>query len=176
MNNTKRRKSDFSNQKLEKNTKLKNLVKNFFLRSFSRPLALKKLDELIFKYFLPTFVITFFISLFVIVCQFLYVWMDEIVGKGLDWPTIFEFLFFLVSYKIPMALPLAVLLASLMTYGNLGEQYELVVLLVPEQFESLVLFVPEHLETFVPGLIFVLEQFESAVLFVPEQFESCVVC
>ena len=95
MNNTKRRKLDFSNQKLEKNTKLKNLVKNFFLRSFSRPLALKKLDELIFKYFLPTFVITFFISLFVIVCQFLYVWMDEIVGKGLDWPTIFEFLFFL---------------------------------------------------------------------------------
>lgn len=128
MNNTKRRKLDFSNQKLEKNTKLKNLVKNFFLRSFSRPLALKKLDELIFKYFLPTFVITFFISLFVIVCQFLYVWMDEIVGKGLDWPTIFEFLFFLVSYKIPMALPLAVLLASLMTYGNLGEQYELVVI------------------------------------------------
>lgn len=89
---------------------------------------MKKLDKLIFTYFLPTFIVTFCISLFVIVCQFLYVWMDEIIGKGLDWFTIFEFLFFLISYKIPMALPLAILLASLMTYGNLGEQYELAVI------------------------------------------------
>ena len=96
--------------------------------SISNLLSLKKLDKLIFTYFIPTFFITFFISLFVIVCQFLYIWMDEIIGKGLDWTTIFEFLFFLVSYKTPMALPLAVLLASLMTYGNLGEQYELVVI------------------------------------------------
>lgn len=107
-----------------------NTVNTKWYESFSlfNLLGLKRIDKLIFTYFIPTFLITFCISLFIIVCQFLYVWMDEIIGKGLEWSTIFEFLFFLVSYKIPMALPLAVLLASLMTYGNLGEHYELVVI------------------------------------------------
>lgn len=89
---------------------------------------MKKLDKLILGAFFPTFILTFFICLFVLVLQFLFVWMDEIIGKGLENRVIFEFFFFLCSSYIPMALPLAILLASLMTYGNLGEHYELVVI------------------------------------------------
>lgn len=89
---------------------------------------MKQLDKLILGTFLPTLVLTFFICLFVLVLQFLFVWMDEIIGKGLDTLVIIEFFFYLFSSHITIALPLAVLLASLMTYGNLGEHYELVVI------------------------------------------------
>jgi lipopolysaccharide export system permease protein len=54
--------------------------------------------------------------------------MDEIIGKGLEWITIFELFFYLAAFLVPMALPLATLLASLMTYGSLGENSELVVI------------------------------------------------
>lgn len=89
---------------------------------------IRRLDKLILGAFFPTFILTFFICLFVLVLQFLFVWMDEIIGKGLETMVIIEFFFFLCSSYIPMALPLAILLASLMTYGNLGEHYELIVI------------------------------------------------
>jgi lipopolysaccharide export system permease protein len=74
------------------------------------------------------FVITFFITLFILVMQFMWVYIDDMVGKGLETIIILELLFFAMANLIPMALPLAVLLSSIMTFGNLGENYELVAL------------------------------------------------
>lgn len=69
---------------------------------------------------------TFFISLFILLMQFLWKYIDDLVGKGLEWYVIAELLFYASSTFVPMALPLAILLSSLMTFGNLGENYELV--------------------------------------------------
>lgn len=80
------------------------------------------------KSFMGPFIATFFISMFVLLMQFLWRYIDEIVGKGLDISVIAEFLFYVSATLIPMALPLAVLLASIMTFGNLGENYELIAL------------------------------------------------
>ena len=69
---------------------------------------------------------TFFISIFVLLMQFLWKYIDEMVGKGLEWTVIAKLLFYVSGSLVPMALPLAILLSSLMTFGNLGEHYELV--------------------------------------------------
>jgi len=69
---------------------------------------------------------TFFISIFVLLMQFLWVRIDDIVGKGVEWHVIVRLLFYVSASLVPMALPLAILLSSLMTFGNLGEHYELV--------------------------------------------------
>jgi lipopolysaccharide export system permease protein len=71
---------------------------------------------------------TFFIALFILLMQFLWKYIDDLVGKGLDTYTISQLLFYASATFVPMALPLAVLLSSLMTFGNLGEHYELVAL------------------------------------------------
>lgn len=76
--------------------------------------------------FLGPFVMTFFITIFVLLMQFLWKYVDDLVGKGLDWNVIAQLLFYASATFVPMALPLAVLLSSLMTFGNLGEHYELV--------------------------------------------------
>ena len=72
------------------------------------------------------FIATFFITLFVLVMQFFWLWIDDFVGKGLDAGTILKFVWYQSAVLIPLALPLAVLLSSLMTFGNLGETFELV--------------------------------------------------
>ncbi len=69
---------------------------------------------------------TFFISLFILDMQFLWKYVDDLVGKGLEWQMIAKLLFYASSTFVPLALPLAILLSSLMTFGNLGEHYELV--------------------------------------------------
>ena len=69
---------------------------------------------------------TFFISLFILLMQFLWKYIDDLVGKGLEWYIIAQLLFYASSTFVPLALPLAILLSSLMTFGNLGEYYELV--------------------------------------------------
>jgi lipopolysaccharide export system permease protein len=69
---------------------------------------------------------TFFIALFILVMQFLWKYVDELVGKGLEVPVLLELLFYASSTFVPLALPLAILLSSLMTFGNFGEHYELV--------------------------------------------------
>jgi len=86
----------------------------------------KKLDKLIIKAFIGPFVATFFITLFVLIMQFFWLWIDDFVGKGLDAGTIMKFIWFQSAVLIPLALPLSVLLSSLMTFGNLGESFELV--------------------------------------------------
>lgn len=75
--------------------------------------------------FLPVFVMTFFICLFIVLMQFLWKYIDDLVGKGLDISVIGELFFYAALTMVPMALPLAILLASLMTFGNLGEKFEL---------------------------------------------------
>jgi lipopolysaccharide export system permease protein len=71
---------------------------------------------------------TFFIAMFILVMQFLWRYVDDLVGKGLEWSVLLELLFYASLQVVPMALPLAILLASLMTFGNLGENYELTAL------------------------------------------------
>ncbi len=87
---------------------------------------IKKLDLLIVKSFVGPFIATFFITLFVLVLQFFWLWIDDIVGKGLDFLTIGKFIGYVSATLVPLALPLAVLLSSIMTFGNLGERFELV--------------------------------------------------
>lgn len=87
---------------------------------------LKKLDLLILKAFIGPFVATFFITLFVLVMQFFWKYIDDLVGKGLDLFSILKLTSFVTVTAIPLALPLAVLLSSIMTFGNLGESFELV--------------------------------------------------
>ncbi len=87
---------------------------------------MKKLHKLVIKSYLGPFVITFFLALFVILMQFLWKYIDDLVGKGLQWYIIAELMFYASATFVPLALPLAVLLSSLMTFGNMGERYELV--------------------------------------------------
>ncbi len=75
--------------------------------------------------FLPLFLMTFFICLFIVLMQFLWRYIDDLVGKGLEMHVIGELFFYAALTMVPMALPLAILLASLMTFGNLGERFEL---------------------------------------------------
>ena len=87
---------------------------------------MKKLYQLILKSFLGSFIFTFFIVIFVLLMQFLWVYVDDLVGKGLSFKIILELFFHASVTFVPMALPLAILLASIMSFGDLGEHYELV--------------------------------------------------
>lgn len=86
---------------------------------------IKKLHWFVLKSFLPLFAMTFFIVLFIVLMQFLWKYIDELVGKGLSVDVLGELFFYAAVSMVPMALPLAILLASLMTFGNLGEKFEL---------------------------------------------------
>lgn len=86
---------------------------------------MKKLDLFVLKSFLGPFIMTFLIVLFVLVMQFLWLYIDELVGKGLSLGVIFEFLGWGSATLFPLALPLATLLASIMTMGSFGENNEL---------------------------------------------------
>ena len=88
-------------------------------------LRVKKLDIFIAKQFGLLFAGTFFISLFVLMMQFLWKYVDDLIGKGLSMEVLAQFFGYMSLMLIPQALPLAILLASLMTYGNLGESSEL---------------------------------------------------
>lgn len=86
---------------------------------------IKKLDLYIFKNFITLFAGTFCISLFAVMMQFLWKYVDDLVGKGLGMDVIGKFFFYAAETLVPTALPLAVLLASLISFGNLGERLEL---------------------------------------------------
>ena len=88
-------------------------------------LRIKKLDIFILKSFLVLFAGTFFICLFIFMMQFLWRYVDELVGKGLEVGILAQFFFYSALTLIPLSLPLAILLAALMTFGNFGERYEL---------------------------------------------------
>jgi lipopolysaccharide export system permease protein len=88
----------------------------------------KKLDKLLIKAFIGPFIATFFVTQFVLIMQFLWKYIDDLVGKGLDMFTVAQLLFYMSATMVPLALPLAILLSSIMTFGNLGESFELVAL------------------------------------------------
>lgn len=88
-------------------------------------LRIKRLYTYVLQTFLPLFLMTFGICLFIVLMQFLWRYIDDMVGKGISISILAEMLFYAALSLVPMALPLAILLASLMTFGNLGEQLEL---------------------------------------------------
>ena len=86
---------------------------------------MKKIDKLLLSSFLPPFVVTFFIALFVLIMQTLWVYIDDIIGKGASFGMILEFIFYRSISLFPMALPIAILISSVMVMGDLSERYEL---------------------------------------------------
>jgi lipopolysaccharide export system permease protein len=88
--------------------------------------VIKKLDILIIKSFIGPFVAAFSISVFVLTMQFFWLYIDDLVGKGLDFPTIGKLVGLVTLFWIPTALPLSLLFSAIMTFGNLGESFELV--------------------------------------------------
>lgn len=89
---------------------------------------MKKVDKLILQAFLGPFSLTFIVVVFIFLTQYLLKYLDDFVGKGLDAAVYAELIFYFSINMIPVSLPLSVLLACLMTYGNLGEHFELTAL------------------------------------------------
>jgi lipopolysaccharide export system permease protein len=87
---------------------------------------MKRLHWYVLKTFLGPFVLTFFICVFILLMQFLWKYVDDLVGKGLTWDIMAELLFYASFGLLPFAFPLSMLLASIMSFGELGENYELV--------------------------------------------------
>jgi methionyl-tRNA formyltransferase len=86
---------------------------------------MKKLDQFILKSFIGPFFAILAITIFILVMQFLWLYIDELVGKGLEFKVILEFPMWGSCQVLPLALPLATLLSSMMTFGAMGENYEL---------------------------------------------------
>ncbi len=86
---------------------------------------MKTLHKFILKSYVGPFVMTFFIAMFVFFMMFIFKYIDDFVGKGLSFKILSELFFYFSLTTVPMALPLAILLSSLMTFGNLGEHFEL---------------------------------------------------
>jgi lipopolysaccharide export system permease protein len=86
---------------------------------------MKKLHLLVISSFAGPFVMTFFIAQFILLMQFLWKYIDDLVGKGLDTAVIVELLFYTSANLVPLALPLAILVSSIMTFGNLAEHFEI---------------------------------------------------
>ncbi|MBK8881851.1 MAG: LptF/LptG family permease [Bacteroidales bacterium] len=86
---------------------------------------MKKVDAFVLKSFIGPLIFTFFIVLIILILQFLWMYVDELAGKGLDFKVVSELLYHFAMTFVPTALPLAILLASLMTFGNMGEFFEL---------------------------------------------------
>ena len=89
---------------------------------------MKRLHLFLIKSFLSPFIATFFITIFLLLMQFLWKYIDDLVGKGLVFTQIAELIFYASARFVPLAIPIAMLLASVMVFGKLGENYELVAL------------------------------------------------
>ena len=87
---------------------------------------MKKIHLLILQAFIRPFVVCFCIVMFVLLMLFLFKYIDDLIGKGFEWYVILELLWYAAATNVAMALPLSMLLSSIMTFGNLGESYELV--------------------------------------------------
>ena len=89
---------------------------------------MKRLHLFLIKSFLGPFIATFFIAIFLLLMQFLWKYIDDLVGKGLEFTQIAQLLFYASARFVPIALPIAMLLSSIMVFGKLGENYELAAL------------------------------------------------
>lgn len=87
---------------------------------------LKKIHLLLVKAFIRPFFVTFFIVMFILLMLFLFKYVDDLIGKGFEWYVILELMYYASASNVSMALPLSILLSSIMTFGTLGENYELV--------------------------------------------------
>lgn len=87
--------------------------------------GVKKLDIYLLKNFLGLFMATFFIAIFILLMQFVWMHVKDLVGKGVEISVLAEFFIYAIASVVPLALPLAILLASLISFGNLGEKFEL---------------------------------------------------
>ena len=101
------------------------MIFEFFMLLLQTEMRIKKLDIFIAKQFGLLFVGTFFICQFVLMMQFLWRYIDELIGKGLSVEVMAQFFWYMGLMLVPQALPLAILLSSLITFGNLGESSEL---------------------------------------------------
>lgn len=88
-------------------------------------MVIKKLHALITKSFFILFVPSLFITIFVLILQFIWVYADDLIGKGLNFGVLMELLYYLSLMNFTLALPIGVMLASIMTFGNMGEHFEL---------------------------------------------------
>lgn len=86
---------------------------------------MKKIDKLILTSFVGPFILTFLVVVFILLTQHMIKYFDDIVGKDLGWDVLGTLLFYFAVFMTPIAIPLAVLLSSLITFGNLGEHFEL---------------------------------------------------
>jgi len=86
---------------------------------------MKRIYSYLIERFIGPFILTFFICIFVLLMQFLWKYLDDLVGKGLETSIIIELMSYAALSLVPMALPLSVLMASIITFGNLGERFEL---------------------------------------------------
>ena len=99
--------------------------KNQVVLHFKCNQSVKKVDSFLLKSFIGPLIFTFFIVLIILILQFLWMYVDELAGKGLDFKILSELLYHFALTFVPTALPLGILLASLMTFGNMGEFSEL---------------------------------------------------
>ena len=86
---------------------------------------IKKIDLYLIRNFLTLFLMTFLICIFILLMQFVWMHVNDLVGKGVEIKVLAEFFVYAVASVVPLALPLAILLASLISFGNLGEKFEL---------------------------------------------------
>lgn len=86
---------------------------------------MKKIDKLILTSFIGPFIMTFLVVVFILLTQHMLKYFDDIIGKDLGWEVLSQLLFYFAIFMTPVAMPLAVLLSSLITFGNLGEHFEL---------------------------------------------------
>ena len=86
---------------------------------------MKKIDKLILTSFTGPFIMTFLVVVFILLTQHMLKYFDDIIGKDLGWEVLSQLLFYFAIFMTPVAMPLAVLLSSLITFGNLGEHFEL---------------------------------------------------
>ncbi len=86
---------------------------------------MKKIDKFILNSFTGPFVMTFLVVVFILLTQHMLKYFDDIIGKDLGWEVLSQLLFYFAIFMTPVAMPLAVLLSALITFGNLGEHFEL---------------------------------------------------
>ncbi len=87
--------------------------------------CMRKIDKLIIKSFVGPFILTFLVVVFILLLQHMLKYFDDIIGKDLGWDVVGTLLFYFSIFMTPLALPLAILLSSLITFGNLSEHFEI---------------------------------------------------
>ncbi len=83
---------------------------------------IKKIDIYLLRNFLGLFLATFFIAIFILLMQFMWMHVTDLVGKGIGFSVLAEFFLYATASVVPLALPLAILLSSLICFGNFAEQ------------------------------------------------------